>query len=133
MEKMATIDMRMRERALTQQLEQATTEMKKLERENNDLKAQLSIKTQLLTGEVNPKDMPAIEAELQKEHEQLMRDREAEIAALKKQIHRLDTIVNELQHRQKKQQQGLLPILLRCSCAGGNDDLETEHAITVPE
>lgn len=81
--------------------------------------------------------MAIIEAELEREHEQLMRDREAEIASLKQQIERLDTLVTDLQQQQQQQhkpkQQGLLAALLSCNCPGGSEDEETEHAIEAPE
>ncbi|OEH77004.1 hypothetical protein cyc_03653 [Cyclospora cayetanensis] len=95
-----------------------------LEKENAVLKAQLSIKTQLLSGEVHPEDMPAIELELQKEHEQLLRDKEHEMEALRKELHRLDTLVTELK------QKGLLSRLFTCSCMGAhNEDSDATEVV----
>ncbi|CDJ57488.1 hypothetical protein, conserved [Eimeria maxima] len=112
-----------RERTLANKLVDAEKEVKK----------QLSLKTQLLSGQVNPKDMQAIEKELQQEHEQLMLERRQEIAALKEKVHRLDTLVTELQQQQQQQQQqGLLSSFFSCTCGGSNEDSTTEQAITAP-
>ena len=81
---------------------------------------------------VNPKDMHAIELELQEEHAQLMLERRQEIQALKEKIHRLDTLVTELQQQQQQQQQGLLASVFTCNCNATSEDPTTEHTIAVP-
>ncbi|CDJ62405.1 hypothetical protein, conserved [Eimeria necatrix] len=103
----------MRERALASKLVDAEKEVKK---------------------KVDPSDMAAIEAELQQEHEQLMKERKEEVAALRDHIKKLDTLVTELQQQQQQQQQqSFLAKLLSCNCNGRADDQSTERAFDAPQ
>lgn len=127
---MASLDQQMKERALITQREDPEAELKKLQKENYELRTELSLRTQLLTGRVNTGDMSAIEAVLEKEHQQLMKEREAEIASLKQEIRKLDTKIIELQ--QNQQQQKWYASLFSCNC-GGSDDSQLEQVISTRE
>ncbi|KAL8275925.1 hypothetical protein Esti_000187 [Eimeria stiedai] len=128
---------------LALRLEQSTAEVKKvcevclllqLQQENDELKTQLSRRNQLFTGRINTADMAAIQEDLEQEHRQLLLDREEELAALKQQVHKLDTAVMELQQQQqqlKRQQQDWLARIVGCSCGTPqNEDDATEHRQT---
>ncbi|CDJ37252.1 hypothetical protein, conserved [Eimeria tenella] len=109
---MTNIPQEMRERVLASKLVDAEKEVKK---------------------KVDPNDMAAIEAELQQEHEQLMKERKEEVAALRDHIKKLDTLVTELQLQQQQQQQSFLAKLLSCNCNARADDQSTERAFDAPQ